>query len=61
GVVQGVITTEPRGTQGFGYDALFVPDDGDGRTFAEMNPDEKQRLSHRSQAVAAWLSDLRKS
>ncbi len=61
GVVQGVITTEPRGTQGFGYDALFVPDDGDGRTFAEMNPDEKQRLSHRSRAVAAWLSDLRKS
>ncbi|MFZ9777852.1 MAG: non-canonical purine NTP pyrophosphatase, partial [Schleiferiaceae bacterium] len=32
-----------------------------GRTFAQMNSDEKQRLSHRSRAVAAWLSALRKS
>ncbi len=53
GVVEGHIAVEARGTGGFGYDPVFVPDDGDGRTFAEMTRDEKARVSHRARAFAA--------
>jgi len=50
GVVEGKIAREKRGYGGFGYDPLFVPDGYD-KTFAEMNPDEKNRISHRGRAV----------
>lgn len=50
GCVAGSIATAARGTGGFGYDPLFVPDEGDGRTFAEMTADEKNGLSHRGRA-----------
>jgi XTP/dITP diphosphohydrolase len=50
GTVAGVIATEPRGGNGFGYDGVFIPDGGDGRTFAEMTPEEKHALSHRGRA-----------
>jgi non-canonical purine NTP pyrophosphatase (RdgB/HAM1 family) len=50
GVVSGVISKEPRGRSGFGYDPVFVPDEGDGRTFAEMSLEEKNVLSHRGRA-----------
>lgn len=50
GVVDGTIATESRGAAGFGYDPLFVPDEGDGRTFAEMTSDEKHAVSHRGRA-----------
>jgi XTP/dITP diphosphohydrolase len=50
GTVEGVIATAPRGQAGFGYDPVFVPDEGDGRTFAEMAAEEKHRLSHRGRA-----------
>jgi XTP/dITP diphosphohydrolase len=50
GVVEGSIATEPKGEGGFGYDAVFVPDEGDGRTFAEMAPTEKHAISHRGRA-----------
>lgn len=50
GVVEGWITGAPRGDGGFGYDPVFVPTEGDGRTFAEMSPDEKHALSHRGRA-----------
>jgi XTP/dITP diphosphohydrolase len=53
GEVLGWIAESPRGTEGFGYDPVFVPDDGDGRTFAELvaaDPDGKHRLSHRGRA-----------
>jgi XTP/dITP diphosphohydrolase len=53
GSVEGVIALEPRGTGGFGYDSLFVPDEGDGRTFGEMTPSEKHLLSHRGRALRA--------
>ena len=43
----------PRGDNGFGYDPVFVPDDGDGRTFAEMSADEKHAISHRGRAFRA--------
>ena len=50
GCVEGTITREPRGTNGFGYDPVFVPN-GDSRTTAEMSSDEKDQLSHRGRAV----------
>jgi len=59
GVVEGTLLTAERGTGGFEYDALFVPIDGDGRTFAEMSVDEKKAMSHRSRALRAWMEDLR--
>ena len=65
GTVEGVLTDEPRGTQGFGYDPLFlVP--ARGRTFGELPDDEKDQLSHRARAVAVarpilarWAERLR--
>ncbi|MEM7322588.1 MAG: RdgB/HAM1 family non-canonical purine NTP pyrophosphatase [Actinomycetota bacterium] len=59
GAVEGIITTEPRGSDGFGYDPIFVPDDGDGRTFAEMDLADKQHVSHRARALQALLQQLR--
>jgi XTP/dITP diphosphohydrolase len=58
GVVDGRIAEEPRGTGGFGYDPLFVPDEGDGRTFAEMAPAEKHAFSHRGRALRALAERL---
>ncbi len=53
GDVEGVISLAPRGDGGFGYDPVFVPVEGDGRTFAEMSPAEKHDLSHRGRAFRA--------
>jgi XTP/dITP diphosphohydrolase len=58
GVVHGVIADGPRGGSGFGYDPVFVPDDGDGRTFAEMSLEEKNLLSHRGRAFRALEGQL---
>jgi XTP/dITP diphosphohydrolase len=58
GVVEGRIAREPRGTGGFGYDSVFVPDDGGGRTFAEMTAGEKNLVSHRGRAFRALASRL---
>lgn len=58
GVVEGMITEYPRGTGGFGYDPVFAPDGGDGRTFAEMSPVEKHALSHRGRAFRALAEQL---
>lgn len=52
GVVRGSIAFAERGSNGFGYDPLFVPEEGDGRTFAEMEPSEKDTISHRGRAIA---------
>lgn len=49
GELRGRIVTAPRGSNGFGYDPVFVPD-GDDRTAAEMTPDEKDAMSHRGAA-----------
>lgn len=59
GEVAGHITEVLRGTGGFGYDPVFVPTEGDGRTFAEMNGTEKNRVSHRARAVEKLLAFLR--
>ena len=50
GISDGSLTWPPRGEHGHGYDPMFVPDAGDGRTFGEMLPDEKEALSHRTDA-----------
>ena len=52
GVAEGHISWDRRGAGGFGYDPVFVPADGDGRTFAEMTAEEKHRISHRGRAIA---------
>ncbi|MFZ6003878.1 MAG: RdgB/HAM1 family non-canonical purine NTP pyrophosphatase [Actinomycetota bacterium] len=58
GQVAGVIAAEPRGDGGFGYDPIVVPLEGDGRTFAEMSPQEKHLISHRARAFRALLRVL---
>lgn len=50
GAISGHITCEKRGTMGFGYDPIFIPD-GYSITFAEMNAAEKNRISHRARAL----------
>jgi XTP/dITP diphosphohydrolase len=59
GSVEGVIATEMRGTNGFGYDALFVPLEANGRTFAELSDSEKNALSHRGRAFRGLAATLR--
>jgi XTP/dITP diphosphohydrolase len=61
GTTTGMVAPAPRGTGGFGYDPLFVPDDGpgDGRTMAELSDAEKDAISHRGRAARAleeWLT-----
>lgn len=58
GEVVGRIAMETRGTNGFGYDPIFMPEEGDGRTFGEMSAAEKARISHRARAfrkLGEWL------
>jgi len=59
GKMTGRLLRAPRGEGGFGYDPIFVPDDlGDGRTMAELSPEEKDAISHRgraARALATWL------
>ncbi len=57
GVCEGNITLAPRGPGGFGYDPLFVPV-GETRTFAELGEEMKNRISHRSRALAALAARL---
>jgi XTP/dITP diphosphohydrolase len=57
GETTGSIAPAPRGTGGFGWDVLFVPDGSD-RTFAEMSADEKDRISHRRRAWEAMAAKL---
>ena len=52
GECSGVIADAERGENGFGYDSVFIPDESDGRTFAEMTASEKDAISHRGRALA---------
>ena len=56
GRAHGTLTWPPRGDRGFGYDPVFVPQDSD-RTFAEIDPEEKHRISHRADAFAKLVAD----
>jgi len=59
GRCEGVLSEEPRGGGGFGYDPAFIPADlGDGRTMAELAPAEKHAISHRGRAARALAAHL---
>jgi len=58
GVCEGSVAMYEIGDRGFGYDALFIPADGDGRTFAQMTIEEKHDLSHRGRAFRALAQML---
>jgi non-canonical purine NTP pyrophosphatase (RdgB/HAM1 family) len=59
GTVEGLIADTPRGKGGFGYDPLFLyPPEG--KTFGEMQQDDKNKISHRSQALAKFKAELQK-
>ncbi|MCD0480584.1 RdgB/HAM1 family non-canonical purine NTP pyrophosphatase [Chryseobacterium sp. LC2016-29] len=58
GRVHGNLLTENKGHQGFGYDPIFVPEGYD-ITFAEMNPEDKNKISHRKQALDLFLDFLK--
>lgn len=57
GECEGTITRERSGTDGFGYDPIFLPE-GYNLTFAQMSPDEKNAISHRGRAVSKLISYL---
>ena len=59
GECHGIINFEKRGTSGFGYDPIFIPN-GDVRTFAEITLEEKNRISHRGIAIDKLISHLKK-
>lgn len=58
GICEGKIVFEERGTEGFGYDPLFQPK-GCEKTYAEMNAEEKNRISHRARAIEKFRDTLR--
>lgn len=58
GVVEGSIAREATGSDGFGYDPIFLPAEAGGRSFAEMSPDEKNAISHRGRAMMKLLNIL---
>lgn len=60
GICKGHITTGERGTEGFGYDPVFIPDGAD-KTFAEMSMAEKADFSHRNKATQKFISFLTKN
>ena len=59
GNVEGDIVEAPQGSEGFGYDPVFRPAEGDGRTFAEMTSEEKHAVSHRGRAFRTLADGLR--
>ncbi len=61
GEVNGVIAQAATGDAGFGYDPVFVPDGGGGRTFAQMSAEEKHEISHRGRAFRALAEQLRRT
>jgi XTP/dITP diphosphohydrolase len=59
GTVDGSLATELRGTSGFGYDPIFIPDTGSShRTYAQMTSEQKNKISHRRRAVEAMRNGL---
>ena len=58
GDVEGTIVREPAGEGGFGWDVVFAPEWGGGRTYAELPPDEKNASSHRARALTALRAEF---
>lgn len=59
GKVEGTITLEAKGARGFGFDPIFSPNEGDGRTFAEISAAEKNKFSHRARAIEGFFNWLK--
>ena len=59
GVIEGTIAPERRGTSGFGYDPLFIPEGGGGLTFSELGPAAKNEMSHRARAFRGLATVLK--
>lgn len=59
GIIEGEITDQPVGTNGFGYDPIFIPK-GESRTFAQMSSEEKNRISHRKRALELLVEHFNK-
>ena len=59
GVCEGRIADDEMGVAGFGYDSIFIPSEGEGRSFAQMSSDEKNKISHRGRAFQALAEALR--
>ena len=59
GFAEGTITDKPRGDNGFGWDKIFIPNAGNGRTWAEMSASEKQKESMRAKALRAFEEFLK--
>lgn len=59
GIVNGKIIEEPKGTNGFGYDPIFIPE-GYLQTFAELSMTEKSKISHRANAISKMIDFLKK-
>jgi XTP/dITP diphosphohydrolase len=60
GEIKGIITLEKNGTNGFGYDPVFIPH-GFEKTFAEMSPEEKNQISHRTLALNKLVEFFREN
>lgn len=60
GIIEGTLLKERRGTGGFGYDSIFVPN-GYSKSFAEMNLDEKNKISHRALALEKLIKFIEKN
>ena len=58
GIVNGTIQTQPRGSQGFGYDPVFVPD-GYEQSFAELGAEIKEKISHRARALEQLVAFIK--
>jgi XTP/dITP diphosphohydrolase len=58
GVIEGVIAPSPIGAGGFGYDPVFAPVGANGRTLAQLSPEEKNERSHRALALRALVEEL---
>lgn len=60
GICPGMIAPAPRGSFGFGYDPIFIPDGQGGRTMAELPPHQKHPISHRGRAIQVLVRELNK-
>ena len=58
GFVDGEIALQKQGDGGFGFDPIFVPKEGDGRTFAQMSHEEKDKISHRGRALEKFVNEI---
>jgi XTP/dITP diphosphohydrolase len=58
GIAEGSVALEQRGSEGFGFDPIFIPDDAPDKTFAEMSAEEKSSISHRGKALAKFIAVL---